>query len=232
MSTEPKHIGIILDGNRRFAKRLMLQPWKGHEWGVGKVKKLLDWAKEEGIITLTLYTFSMQNFNRPKEEFNHLMDLFRKEFNNFRDDKRIEENEIRIRILGRKHLFPKDIQEALILLEEQTKDHKKYTINFAMGYGGREEIFDAVKKIAEEVKAGTLDPEQLTEESFQDYLYMKEQPDLIIRTGGDRRTSNFLSFQSAYSEWFFIDKMWPEFEHEDFKNIIEDFKSRQRRFGK
>jgi tritrans,polycis-undecaprenyl-diphosphate synthase [geranylgeranyl-diphosphate specific] len=228
----PKHIGIILDGNRRFSKRLMMKPWKGHEWGAKKVEKLLDWCKEIGIKELTLYTFSVENFNRPKEEFDYLMNLFRREFEKLKDDKRIDENRIRINVIGRIWMFPKDIQERMRYIMEKTKNYDNYIINFAMGYGGRAEVVDAAKKIAQQVKDGKLDIEQINEETFSRNLYMADEPDLIIRTGGDHRTSNFLNYQAAYSEWIFLEKTWPEFEKEDLVEAISDFSKRERRFGR
>lgn len=228
----PKHIGIIMDGNRRFSKRLMMKPWKGHEWGAEKVKKILDWCREYEIKELTLYTFSYQNFNRPKEEFDHLMNIFKDNFDKLSDDKRLYENEIRINVIGRIWEFPEDVQKRLHNIMEKTKHHNKYIINFAMAYGGQEEIIDASKRIAEKVKNGELDINEINKETFSSNLYMANEPDIIIRTGGEKRTSNFLAYQSAYSEWFYVEKMWPEFEKEDFVKIIEDYSSRKRRFGK
>jgi len=228
----PKHIAIILDGNRRFAKRLMMKPWKGHEWGAKKVEKLFDWCKELGIKELTLYTFSVENFNRPKKEFDYLMDLFRKEFDKFKDDKRIDKNRIRINVIGRLWMLPKDIQEKIHYIMEKTKNYSDYIINFAMAYGGRAEVIDATKRIAQQVKEGKLDIDQINEEVFSRNLYMADEPDLIIRTGGNHRTSNFLNYQAAYAEWFFLEKTWPEFEKEDLVEAIEDFKKRERRFGR
>ncbi|MCB9361836.1 di-trans,poly-cis-decaprenylcistransferase [Candidatus Woesearchaeota archaeon] len=232
MSRGVTHIGIIMDGNRRFAKRNMLQSIKGHEQGAKKVSELLEWCKEARVKELTLYTFSLENFKRAPEEVNYLMDLFRKEFNSLKEDQRLEENKIRIRFLGRTNLLPADVQQMIAELEDRTKEYEEYQINFALAYGGRGEIIDAVKLIAQKVKAGELDPEEIDEQSFAGYLYTDHQPDLVIRTGGDHRTSNFLPYQTAYSEWFFIPQMWPEFSKEDFTAIIEQFNSRERRFGR
>jgi len=228
----PKHIGIIMDGNRRFSKRLMIKPWKGHEWGAKKIEKLLDWSQEYKVKELTLYAFSVQNFNRPKEEFDFLMDIFRENFDKLRDDERLMKNKIRVNVIGRLHMFPSDIQKRMENIMKKTKDNDKYIINFAMAYGGREEVIDAAKKIAEQVKTGTLDIDDINEKTFQKNLYMADEPDLIIRTGAVHRTSNFLAFQSAYSEYFFVDKMWPDFEKEDFVMAVEDYKKRHRRFGR
>lgn len=229
---DPKHVGIILDGNRRFAKKLMLQPWKGHEWGADKVEKLLDWAKELGLKELTLYAFSMQNFKRPKQEFDYLMKVFLDGFE--RLEKRIhelKENGLKINFLGRIHLFPKDVCERMQKLMDITKDNTDYIVNFAMAYGGREEIIDAVKLIGRKIEDGELTDEQITEELISEHLYTNHSPDFIIRTGGDHRTSNFLVWQSSYSEWFFLEKTWPEFERDDLAMCINQFKNRERRFG-
>lgn len=228
----PKHVGIIIDGNRRFAKRLMMKPWKGHEWGAKKVGKLFEWCKELDIKELTVYAFSMQNFNRPKEEFDYLMKVFLEFFTNDEYISKVHENKIRITFIGRIHLFPKEVYETMLRLVEDTKHYSDYQINFAMAYGGREEVIDAVKKLSEQIKEDKVDVNQINEEVFSKNLYMDHEPDLIIRTGGDHRTSNFLIWQSWYSEWFFIEKTWPEFEKEDFTKVIEDFSTRERRFGK
>ncbi len=227
----PKHLAVILDGNRRFAKKLMLKPWRGHEFGAEKVEKLLDWCKEFDIRELTLYVFSWENFNRPKEEFDYLMELFRKEFIRYKTDTRIHANKIRLNVIGRLWKFPVDVQKAANELMEATKDYSDYVVNFAMGYGGRQEVIDAVRKISEKVKSNELNINDINEESFSKELYLESEPDLIIRTGGDKRTSNFLLWQSPYSEWFFIDKPWPEFEKEDFVACVQEFSLRQRRFG-
>ncbi len=231
-SRVPHHIGIIMDGNRRFSKRLMLKPWKGHEWGAKKVIKVMEWCRELGIRELTLYSFSIQNFNRPKEEFDYLMSIFKKNFEKLRHDTRLEKFGIRINVIGRLWMFPKEIQEKMEQVMERTRHNKNYIVNFAMAYGGREEVIDATRRIAEQVKNGKLDIEKINEETFSRNLYFSDEPDLIIRTGGERRTSNFLAFQSAYSEWLFIDKMWPEFSKHDFKRAIKDFVARDRRFGR
>lgn len=228
----PNHIGIIMDGNRRFAKRLMMKPWKGHEWGKKKIRKVLEWSNEVGVKELTLYAFSVENFNRPKKEFDYLMDIFREAFDELKNDKGIYDDRIRINVIGRINMFPEDIQERMRCIMEKTKEHNNHIVNFAMAYGGRAEVIDATKKIAEKIKSGELDVNDINEEVFKDNLYMSDEPDLIIRTGGEHRTSNFLPFQGAYSELIFVEKMWPEFEKEDFLKCIQEFSERDRRFGK
>ena len=226
----PKHIGIILDGNRRFAKRLMLKPYKGHEYGAEKIEKLLEWCKELGIKEITLYCFSIENFNRPKNEFEYLMNLFKEEFTKLKDDPRIKD--IKVNFIGRLNMFPKNVRDSMNVLIENTKSNKPYTINFAMAYGGRAVVIDATRKIAEQVKNGKLDVDKINEEVFEKNLYTASEPDLIIRTSGEKRTSGFLIYQGAYAELIFVDKMWPEFEKEDLINAIKEYSNRERRFGK
>ncbi len=227
-----EHIGIILDGNRRFAKRLGLKPWKGHELGAKKLEKLLDWCKEFNIKELTLYILSMENFNRSKEEVNHLMNLFRETFTKYSQDERLTQNDIKIRFMGNISLLPEDLQLSIKKLEEKTKNNSKHFVNFAIAYGGRDEIVNAAKNISQDVEDKKIKPSEVTKELFEDYLYIKGSPDFIIRTGGDRRSSNFLCYQSAYSEWFYLEKTWPEIEKEDFEKCIQEFKERNRNFGK
>ncbi|MBI4144313.1 di-trans,poly-cis-decaprenylcistransferase [Candidatus Woesearchaeota archaeon] len=229
----PKHIGIILDGNRRFAKRLMLKPWKGHEWGRDKVRKLLDWCQNLGIHETTLYAFSMQNFNRPKEEFGYLINIFISVFEELKEKlSELKEKGLKVNVIGRIGLFPEKLQQVMHDVMNATKDNKPNILNLAMAYGGREEVIDAVQKIAMQVKEGKLDVKSINEEVFSDNLYLKSEPELIIRTGGEKRTSNFLPWQSTYSEWFFIEKLWPEFEEDDLKQVLAEYEKRERRFGK
>ena len=231
----PRHIGVILDGNRRFAKKLMLKPWMGHEWGAKKFREFLKWCNELGVQEVTAYCFSIQNFNRPKNEFDFLMDIFAKEFSDLAAPENIakmKENGLRINFLGRISMFPEKVLKGMRKLMEQTKDHKPYLVNFAMAYGGREEVIDAVRKLGEDIKAGKVDISKINEESFGNYLYLNSDPDLIIRTGGEKRTSNFLPWQGIYSEWFFLEKTWPEIEKKDLEQVFAEFNDRDRRFGK
>lgn len=231
----PRHLGIILDGNRRFAKKLMLKPWMGHEWGAKKFRQFLDWCCELGIQEVTAYTFSVQNFNRPKEEFDYLMKIFEKEFKELatsENSAKLKKQGDCIRFIGRINMFPQKVQDAMHRLMEITKDNKPYTVNFAMAYGGREEVIDAVKKLGEDIKKGAVDIAALNEEIFSKYLYLNSEPELIIRTGGEKRTSNFLPWQGIYSEWFFLEKHWPEIEKQDLVAVLEEFKQRERRFGR
>jgi len=230
-NTNPKHLAMILDGNRRFAKKLMLEPWKGHEFGVKTLENLLEWAKELGITQLTFYCLSTENLKRDKKELEYLFEIFKKQFdklNNQDNQEKIEKNKLKIRFIGNLELLSKDLKEKCIKLQEKTSKNNTLTVNFAIAYGGRQELVHAIKNIIK----NKIPEDKITEETIKQNLYMEDEPDLIIRTGGVIRTSNFLPFQSAYSEWFFLDKLWPEFTKQDLINIIEDFKKRKRNFGK
>ncbi len=226
----PRHIGFILDGNRRFAKRIMLKPWKGHEWGYEKTREVLQWCRELHIPEVTLYAFSIENFDRPKEEFEYLMQLFQKAYTNFKTDPQFAS--VKINFIGRLSMFPKDVQDAMYNLMDATKGNTPYVVNIAMAYGGRAEIIDATKKIAEKIKEGKLDVQQINEEVFAKNLYLNSDPDLIIRTSGEQRLSGFLLYQGSYAEISFVDKLWPEFAKEDLIACINDYAQRERRFGK
>jgi len=230
-----KHIGIILDGNRRWAKNQGIPPWKGHEKGAEKLKEILEWCNEIKLQELTLYTFSTQNFNRAQQEVDELMKIFRTWFSDLLKENnlnRLREEGARIRFIGRLNLFPETIQHIMQELMDKTAENKPRAINFAMGYGGREEIVDAVKQISRKVKDGSITADQITEQTISEHLYLNSEPDLIIRTGGTKRTSNFLIWQSWYSEWFFIEELLPELSKKRFTQIIEEFGSRERRYGK
>ncbi len=227
-----KHIAIILDGNRRFAKRLMAKPWKGHEFGAEKVEKLLKWCTDLGIREITLFAFSVDNFNRPKEEFNYLMKLFKDSFDKVKQNKEIHEKRIRINFLGRIGMFPPGVLKSMREIMEMTKGYGSYVVNFCMAYGGREEIVDASRKMAADIESGKIKADDVNETMFKEYLYMPDEPDMIIRTGGEKRLSGFLLYLSSYAELFFLEKMWPEFEKEDLVECIEEFRRRERRFGR
>jgi tritrans,polycis-undecaprenyl-diphosphate synthase [geranylgeranyl-diphosphate specific] len=222
----PNHIAIILDGNRRYAKRLMMNPWEGHRVGMNRLKELFQWIYDLGVKELTLYCFSMQNFNRPKPEFDFLMDIFEKAFLEAYSDPRTDERQIRFRCIGRIQLLPKKVQSALFKLTDKTKSYAGPTVNLCLAYGGREELIDAMNLMLKNP------PQEITPDEFRKFLYFDSEPDIIVRTGGEKRTSNFLPWQAVYSEWFFLDKTWPEFTEEDLKNIIEEYYQRERRFGK
>ncbi len=227
----PKHVGFIIDGNRRFAKRLMQTPEKGHEWGYKKVKELIDWCKEYKIKELTIYAFSLENFDRPKMEFDYLMNLCEKAFKELENEKE-KIKDICVKFIGRIHMFPDKVQKAMYSLIEKTKNNKPFKLNFAMAYSGRAEIIDAVKKIAEAVKNGNLNVNEIDEKLLQENLYLNSDPDLIIRTS-ESRLSGFLLWQSSYSEIIFLPNLlWPEFTKEHFIGCLKEFSDRERRFGK
>lgn len=229
--TKNLHVALIMDGNRRYAKQKGLQAVKGHEFGAETLEKIGKTCPSLGISTVTLYAFSTKNFNRSPKEINHLMNLFQSFFSN-KSVKEMRVKGTKFRFLGRLSMFPKDIQEQCKKLEEQTKNNTKLVAQFCFGYGGHEEIVDATKAIAQKIQKKTLKPQDITEKCIEKHLYSSLQPDFIIRTGGDIRTSDFLPWQTAYSEWFFIDKFWPELTSEDIQRCVEDFNNRQRRFGR
>ena len=231
VSKYPKHVAIILDGNRRYAKKRGFQPWKGHEYGAKKLEDLFKWCQELGIKELTLYSFSTENFSRSKDEINFLFKLFKKKFQQMKNEDEILKKDVKINVIGRIDMFPADMMKAMLEVAEKTKSNKRLTVNFALAYGGRQEITDAFKKIAMQVKAGKIKLNNINEELITNNLYLASEPDLIIRPGGEIRTSNFLIWQSVYSEWIFVKKLWPEFTREDLLQCIEEFNKRERRFG-
>ena len=229
----PRHVGIICDGNRRFARRLLLKPFKGHEWGAKKIEDVVTWAIEAGIKELTFYAFSIENFNRPKIEFDYLMNIFKNECKSLLEkDSITHKNKARINFIGRLSMFPRDLQDLTKDLQDATKNYNGIILNFAMAYGGRAEIIDATKKISEQIKQGKLNISQINEEVFKKNLYLESEPDLIIRTGGEKRISGFLLYQGSYAELQFVDHLWPEFSKEDFENALVSYANRERRFGR
>lgn len=234
MSGEPSHVGFIMDGNRRFAMRLMKQPSLGHNFGARKVEEVLDWCYGLGIKYVTLYALSIENMNRPKSEFNFLMKLFEREFLGVAKNEKIRRLGVRLNVIGRPDLLPESVQMAIKKAVESTKKYSNFFLTLAVAYGGRQEIIEAAAKIARLAHDGQVNPEDITEQVFRKSLYTDgmPDPDLIIRTSGEQRTSGFLLWQGAYSEYYFCGKMWPEFQREDLLAAIEEYKSRQRRFGK
>lgn len=232
----PEHIGVILDGNRRWASAREMIPWHGHRKGAEKVKKFLEWALNIGIKTITLYAFSTENFNRSKDEVEELMRLYRENLDELLDSDILHENEVRMRFIGRTNLLPERLRELVSEVEEATKDYDQFYLNIALAYGGRAEIVDAAREIAVYVKNGELDPEDIDEVLIEKHLYTshlpQQDPDLIIRTSGESRLSNFLIWQSAYSEFFIVDVYWPDFREIDLERAIRAFQSRHRRYGK
>lgn len=234
----PSHIGIILDGNRRWARMHGLKPWQGHRAGARRVEELLNWCLELGIRTITLYAFSTENFKRSEREVEELMKLFKEELKRLKESDVIRKHKVRVKVIGRLELLPPDMRELAREVEEATKGYSEHYLNIAIAYGGRAEIVDAVRKVARDVKAGLIEPEEIDEELFESYLYTShlpeavKDPDLIIRTSGEERLSGFLLWQSAYSELCFIDVLWPEFRRIDLLRAIRTYQGRQRRFGR
>ncbi|MCD6276427.1 MAG: di-trans,poly-cis-decaprenylcistransferase [Thermoplasmata archaeon] len=230
----PKHVGIIMDGNRRFARELWMEPVKGHERGKDKLEEVLEWCQELGIKILTVYAFSTENFRRSREEIEHLLKLFVESLRRAAEDERVAKHRIRIRVIGQIDLLPDELKEAIRYAEEKTKNHDNFFLNIAIAYGGREEIIRAIREIAREVKEGKLELENIDEETVRSHLYTGDlpDPDLILRTSGEERISNFLLWQSAYSEFYFADVYWPTFRKIDFLRAIRAYQLRQRRFGR
>jgi len=230
----PVHIGMIMDGNRRAASALRILPWEGHRMGARKVDDVIEWCIDIGVETATLYAFSTENFQRPPEELEHLFELFKEFLNSVASDERIHKNRVRVRAIGKTELFPKGVRDAIAKAENVTRDYDGFLLQLAMAYGGREEVLDAVRRIATEVKAGAIAPDEITEETLQKRLYTNGAPDpqLIIRTSGEERISNFLLWQSAYSELYFCETNWPMFRRIDFLRAIRTYQDRERRYGR
>jgi len=230
----PNHVGLILDGNRRWARRLGLDVAEGHKRGKEKIKEVLRWCWALGIKNVTIYVLSTENFNRSKQEVEALLNLARQGFSELLEDPEIHEKKIRVRAIGKLELLPEDIRELIRRVEAATQNYGSSTLNIAIAYGGRAEIVDAVRKIAEQVKDGKLRSEDINEKLFEQYLYTagSPDPDLIIRTSGEERLSGFLLWQSAYSELCFLDVYWPEIRRIDFWRAIRTYQRRERRFGR
>lgn len=229
----PNHIAIIMDGNRRFAQELGLSVEAGHVFGKQKIEEVLDWCFDLGIHVLTIYAFSTENFKRSKKEVQTLMNLFKQELERAKKDSRIHQNKVRIRILGHLESLPKPIRDEAQYVMEMTKAYNTFHLNIALAYGGREEIIQAIQHIASDVKKRKLTIEKISQKTVSSYLYTTglPDPDLILRTSGEERVSNFLLWQLAYSELYFSDVYWPAFQKRDFLQAIKTYQNRKRRFG-
>ncbi|MBI2099407.1 di-trans,poly-cis-decaprenylcistransferase [Candidatus Uhrbacteria bacterium] len=227
-NTSLKHIAFIMDGNRRWARSRGLPTLEGHRRGYNKLKEVADWCFARGISEMTAFAFSTENWNRSKEEVDYLMNLLHfaltKELGEF------TKRGIKLRIIGRREGLPENVAGAIPEAEAATAENKKGTLYIAINYGGRAEIVDAAKKA---ISSG-MEMETMTEESLRKFLYAPEasDPDLIIRTSGEQRTSGFLTYQGAYSELYFAQKHWPEFEQSDLDEALAWYQNRERRFGK
>jgi len=227
----PKHIGIIMDGNRRWAKSKMLPVKLGHKQGAETLKKLTRYANKIGIDIITVFAFSTENWKRSEDEVNALMSLLETYLDDFA--KEADTENIVIRVLGNVSAFSKSLQESIERTVKRTENNTGTILNICLNYGGRDEIVCAVKNIANEVKKGKLELDDIDEEIVSNHMYTKNipDPDLIIRTSGEMRLSGFLIWQSVYSEILFVEKLWPDFLPEDLDAAIEEYKKRNKRYG-
>lgn len=225
----PYHLGIIIDGNRRWAKKRGLPVLEGHRRGLGKIKKIGDWVRKKGVKILTIYAFSTENWNRSKNEVSYLMKLIAGALSK-RNINQYHKKGIKIQVIGQKERLSKALQNRIKKAEELTKNNKEVILNLAISYGGRPEIIQAVKNIIEK----KIPADRITEDLINQNLWTNglPYPDLIIRTGGERRLSNFFTWQSAYSELYFTQKYWPAFTEKDLDEAFEDYSHRQRKFGR
>lgn len=226
MSSTLKHIAFIMDGNRRWAKQNKFSFFMGHRSGARNIEPLVDFAMEKGITHLTFWAFSTENWKRSQEELDSLMDVFRESLSDPMII-RLQENKVKINIIGDVKKFPDDIQKQVATIIQNTKDNNKMTVNIALNYGGRDEIITAVNKLLSENR------KNITEDEFSEFLFTKGQPDpdMIVRTGGEIRLSGYLPWQSIYSELYFTNVLWPNFDINEFEKALLEFESRQRRFG-
>ncbi|HET6655309.1 MAG TPA: polyprenyl diphosphate synthase [Gammaproteobacteria bacterium] len=233
----PGHIGLILDGNRRFARGIGLDVRKGHEFGVEKVHELLEWCLELGIGHVTIFVFSAENFDRPSTEVEYLLDLFVRESRRLIHHPRIKANKVRVKVIGQRDKLPEAVVVASEALENSTAEHDGMLLNIALAYGGREEIVDGIKKLLHQAEAEHRSPAEIADKlsatQISDCLYTAgvPDPDFIIRTSGEVRLSGFFLWQAAYSEYYFCDALWPEFRRIDFLRAIRNYQGRERRYG-
>ncbi|MGB9841448.1 MAG: polyprenyl diphosphate synthase [Candidatus Bathyarchaeales archaeon] len=230
-----EHIAIILDGNRRWASEKDLNPWLGHKKGAEKVEQLLEWCDKLEVKFITLYAFSTENFRRSPQEVAEIMKLAEEKFRKLLTEERIHRNKVHVKVIGRINLLPESLQQLIADVEKATEAYANQFLNIAFAYGGRAEIVDAAKSIAEKVLNGELKLDEVNENVFEKHLYTahlpKQEPDLIIRTSGEERLSGFLLWQSAYSELAFLDVYWPDFRLIDLLRAIRTFQTRKRRYG-
>lgn len=227
----PKHIAIIMDGNRRWAKQKGIPVSLGHKEGAKTLEKIVRYANKIGIKYITVYAFSTENWKRTEEEVATLMGLFQSYLDDY--SKRADSENIKVKIIGSKKELSKKMQDSIEKCMERTKENTGITFNIALNYGGRDEIVNAVKQVVQNVKEGKLNIEDIDEQMISNNLYTNGQPDpdLLIRTSGEIRLSNFLPWQLVYTEFLFIDKNWPDFSEKDLDMAIEKYQSRNRKFG-
>lgn len=228
----PRHVAIIMDGNGRWAQDRGLSRIEGHRQGLEAVRAVIRAAHELGIEFVTLYAFSLENWNRPEDEVDELMRLLEHYLESELDE--VMRNGIRVRSIGRRDRLPKSVLEKLEKAEEKTRENREMHLVFALSYGGRQEIVDAARQLLRDAEDGKLDPEALDEKTFAEYLYDPEipDPDLLIRTGGESRVSNFLLWQIAYTEIFVTDVRWPDFRKDHLVEALRDYEGRERRYGR
>lgn len=227
----PRHVAIIMDGNGRWAQERGLPRFRGHQKGTERIRDVIEGAIERGVKYLTLYAFSKENWVRPKEEVDFLMDLL----SHYLDQElpKLKENEIRFNVIGNLGDLKPEIQKKLERNKAETRSYKKLTLTLALSYSGRFEITEACRAIARKVKEGKLSPEAIEESTLQEALYTFDlpDPDLLIRTSGELRISNFLLWQISYAEIFVTEKFWPDFTKDEFFKALEAYQKRKRRFG-
>ncbi len=230
----PRSVGIIMDGNRRWARHMGATPWVGHRHGKEKIRELMRWCKKLEIRGLVLYAFSAENFGRRSEEVDEIMKLMKLGFSELATDPLISREKIRVRVIGKVSLLPADVQQAIRTVEDISHDNDGYHLTFAIAYGGRDEIVEATRSIARRVARGELDPEAIDESVVQAHMFAGDidDPDLIIRTSGEKRLSNFLPWQSVYSELHFTEVLWPAFSYLDFLRALRSYQRRERRIGR
>lgn len=231
MNRIPRHVAIIMDGNGRWAKERNLSRIRGHRAGVESIRAVVRYAGQIGVKYLTLYAFSVENWNRPKREVAALMKLLRRFLEKEVDE--LDRNDVRLRAIGRISGLPDEVQEWVRIDEERTGNNCGLNLILALNYGGRSEIIDGVRKVAVLVGKGRMRPDDVDEESFRDFLYASDipDPDLLIRTSGEMRVSNFLLWQISYTEIWVTQKFWPDFRERDLRRAIIDYQRRERRFG-
>jgi undecaprenyl diphosphate synthase len=228
----PKHIAIIMDGNGRWAKNHGLPRTEGHRKGIDSLRHVIETCIKHQIPMLTVFGFSTENWQRPSGEVSFLMETFEEVLNTHFDE--LNQNGVRLRILGDKSRLKPDLIKQIEECEEQSRNNERLTLNVAWNYGGRNEIVEAAKKFAHKVITGEIQIDSLNEDSFRQFLYIKDMPDadLLIRTGGDFRVSNFLLWQLAYAEIYITPVCWPEFNESELNKALLEYQSRERRFGK
>ena len=232
----PKHVGIIMDGNRRWAREKALNSKSGYSIGADRVEQMLDWCfLDLNIQSVTLYVLSNENLQRTRDELDKLFDVIEERLWKLSGEKKLDQSEIRVKAIGEISSLPHRIRQIIEKLEEKTSNYSKHYLNIAIAYGGRLEMVECIRKIAEKVYDNQLRPSDINEKLIERYLYTCHLPnpdsDVVIRTSGEERLSGFLIWQSAYSELIFVDTLWPEFRKIDFLRAIRSYQTRQRRFG-